>query len=395
MRFLLTFFFFTAALLAGSYSYATEYTIEIGWTIEETEGIELAGFCLYDHQQVMVCETTAPAETMICTVDIPGTEATFTLVSYSTDGVESDHSDPFVIVFEEPLPLEAVISKTQTEGSLTVNFDASASTGQITQYSWNFNDGSQLDSNAITNHTFPAPGTYTIALTVQDENATSTTEQEVTLTQSSGDNQPPTAALSADPANGISPLIVTFNAGGSSDPDGDALTYSWNFGDGITADDAGSEIVHTYVVPTTGTISYTATVTVADSQSSSTADLPIMVTNDGSGGGATPTATITASRTSGPAPVTVTFSGADSTPSEQPTGTITQYSWDFGDGSTGSGLEVQHTFTDPGSYTVELTVTDSNVKQGVTTMIIVAQTPGAQNNVPVLIQVYDLLLLKN
>jgi PKD repeat protein len=37
-------------------------------------------------------------------------------------------------------------------------------------------------------------------------------------------------------------------------------------------------------------------------------------------------------------------------------GTITSYSWDFGDGSTGSGRQVSHTFTAPSSYTVTLTV---------------------------------------
>jgi len=42
------------------------------------------------------------------------------------------------------------------------------------------------------------------------------------------------------------------------------------------------------------------------------------------------------------------------------------YRWDFGDGSTGSGQSVSHSYLLPGSYTVTLTVTDAN-GQSVTT----------------------------
>ena len=41
------------------------------------------------------------------------------------------------------------------------------------------------------------------------------------------------------------------------------------------------------------------------------------------------------------------------------TGKIELYQWDFGDGGTASGATVEHTYTTPWRYTVELTVTDS------------------------------------
>jgi hypothetical protein len=57
--------------------------------------------------------------------------------------------------------------------------------------------------------------------------------------------------------------------------------------------------------------------------------------------------------TSGPAPLQVQFS-ANSEP-----GITTTWSWDFGDGSYGSGINPVHTYTTPGTYTVKLTVRQS------------------------------------
>lgn len=47
-----------------------------------------------------------------------------------------------------------------------------------------------------------------------------------------GGNAAPTAVASAAPTSGLAPLNVQFTGSGSSDPDGDALSYSWNFDDG-------------------------------------------------------------------------------------------------------------------------------------------------------------------
>ncbi len=59
----------------------------------------------------------------------------------------------------------------------------------------------------------------------------------------------------------------------------------------------------------------------------------------------------------GPAPLTVNFDGSASTAVN---GTIVTYEWDFGDGSTGTGANVSHTYTQPGEYFASLNVTDSN-----------------------------------
>ncbi|WP_052808100.1 PKD domain-containing protein [Methyloterricola oryzae] len=67
-----------------------------------------------------------------------------------------------------------------------------------------------------------------------------------------------------------------------------------------------------------------------------------------------PAALATASASNGIAPLEVQFSGTDSSDD----GTITRYSWDFGDGSSSTEPNPTHTFTFAGTFAVKLTVTD-------------------------------------
>lgn len=76
-------------------------------------------------------------------------------------------------------------------------------------------------------------------------------------------NRAPVAAAIGNPTNGPAPLNVAFDATGSSDPDGDALTFSWNFGDGTTG--TGATPTHTYAQAGT----YNAVVTVSDGRGGS------------------------------------------------------------------------------------------------------------------------------
>lgn len=54
-------------------------------------------------------------------------------------------------------------------------------------------------------------------------------------------------------------------------------------------------------------------------------------------------------------------------------GNITSYTWDFGDGAQADGVTIEHTFANPGTYTVMLTITDINGKTATTTHIITIQ----------------------
>jgi uncharacterized repeat protein (TIGR01451 family) len=70
---------------------------------------------------------------------------------------------------------------------------------------------------------------------------------------------PPVARIVATPTRGFAPLGVTFDAGTSTDVDGDIVSYEWTFGDGGSA--LGRLVTHTYVTPATRT----ATLKVTDS----------------------------------------------------------------------------------------------------------------------------------
>ena len=70
------------------------------------------------------------------------------------------------------------------------------------------------------------------------------TIRRITVT---GANQPPTAVIQATPTSGPAPLTVQFDGGGSSDPEGSALTYAWDLdGDGAYDDATGVTASWTY-----------------------------------------------------------------------------------------------------------------------------------------------------
>lgn len=73
-------------------------------------------------------------------------------------------------------------------------------------------------------------------------------------------NFPPQASLLAGPVSGPAPLTTNFDASGSTDPEGTALSYLWDFGDGNSATSAITQ--HTYNA--TGIQSFNAVLTVTD-----------------------------------------------------------------------------------------------------------------------------------
>jgi len=140
--------------------------------------------------------------------------------------------------------------------NLSCDFDGSASSdpdGTIAAYAWDFGDG-YGGTGATPNHVYVAAGTYHAVLTITDnEGATGTDEQDVTVSKA---NYLPLAIFYATCAG----LSCDFNASASSDPDGTIVDYAWDFGDGNGRSGNSATTSHTYASGG----SYNVTLTVTD-----------------------------------------------------------------------------------------------------------------------------------
>ena len=146
-------------------------------------------------------------------------------------------------------------------------------------------------------------------------------------------------------APGQSCNAFTFDGSSSSDPDHDALTYHWKFGDGQTAD--GMRVRHVYEEAG----EYHVVLEVTDSSL-----LPCGVSRiEQTVHVNTPPTAVLEAPAAACAASAVRFSAAKS--SDSPSETL-RYRWEFGDGATAEGVEATHAFVAGGRYLVQLTVDD-------------------------------------
>ncbi len=165
---------------------------------------------------------------------------------------------------------------------------------------------------------------------------------------------PPTGTITQPPGDTSVTQGTGVNFQGTgTDPQGEALTVNWTFGDGGTG--TGYSASHTY----TSTGTYTVTMTVTDTSALSDPSPPtrtITVTAPQQSGPPTGTITTPSGSTSAYAGYDVNFAGTGTDPKgESLTGT-----WDFGDGNTATGFSVSHTFNSAGIYTVTFTVKNTD-----------------------------------
>ena len=172
------------------------------------------------------------------------------------------------------------------------------------------------------------------------------------------DNRPPQAMLALSSVSGMAPLLVTGNGSGSTDPDGQVLTYAWNFGDGTIA--TGVAPNHTYTQRGT----YIVTLTVSDPYGmTATASQTVYATNRA------PLVTASAPVTDGSGTLAVLFSATAS----DADGDVMSYAWNFGDGATSpaatNGANPQHSYG-VGTYTSTVTADDGHGASATATVTI-------------------------
>ncbi|AKB57277.1 cell surface protein [Methanosarcina barkeri 227] len=238
---------------------------------------------------------------------------------------------------------------------LTVNF-TDASTGNVSSYSWDFDDDGTVDSteqNPV--YTYTAAGNYTVNLTVANADGNDSEVKTDYIVVSESLPGAPVANFTANVTSGIAPLDVQFTDAST----GNVSSYSWDFDNDGTVDSTEQNPVYNY----TAAGNYTVNLTVTGQEGSdSEVKTDYIVVSEPLPG--VPVANFTANRTSGKAPLDVQFTDAS-------IGNISSYSWDFNNDGTVDSTEQNplYTYDAVGTYTVNLTVSnedgnDSEVKTG-------------------------------
>ncbi len=227
--------------------------------------------------------------------------------------------------------------------------------GYLTQWIWNFGDGSPVQTINFPpmpvpynpTHTYTSPGTYMVTLTVSNSKGCSDTYQApVTIARL------PVAGFSYQ--GNCQDLATAFFDNSNPNGGGQITGWHWDFGDAISGTPNTSLLQypsHTYSVPGPYTVTLIITNlngckdTIAKGIMVKTSPL-VDFTND--------TACLG----------TATHFWADTLVSDPLA--IAQYLWDFGDNNTSLVRNASNTYVAPGTYTVSLTITDtagcSNVK---------------------------------
>jgi PKD repeat protein len=269
-------------------------------------------------------------------------------------------------------PTAAFVVSSPATANTAITFDASGSCagalaggsclsgGTITSYSWNFGDGTSAAGQVAT-HSYAVAGTYTATLTVSnDRGLAASTSQTVSVASVAA----PSGDWTFSPTPAVVGQTIFFNADAVRAAPGHSLTqFTWNFGDGSAAA-SGLQTSHVFAAAAT----YNVSLSVADDAGQKTVISKTIAVGTGN-----PQPVVTFSPASPDTATTVAFNSSGTTTSGG--ATITAYAWDFGDPSAATSDQTS-TVANPthrfqraggGTYTVRLTVTDSQGRTGTTT----------------------------
>jgi len=210
------------------------------------------------------------------------------------------------------------------------------STGNIIAWDWDFGDGTANTSQNPT-HQYASAGQYTVSLTITDSGSHQETKTVTNFITVAND---PGASFVADSTVNHINTNITFTD--SSTSNGTISAWSWDFGDGTTS--TLQNPVHQY----TSSGQYTVSLTITDEFGSDTMTRTNYIAID-----VPPTAAFVSDIQSAGTNENITFTDQSTS-----FGTISAWSWDFGDGNTSTLQNPVHQYTSSGNYTVSLTVTD-------------------------------------
>jgi PKD repeat protein len=261
-----------------------------------------------------------------------------------------------VVSPDDGMPVAPVADFTFTSTELKTDFiDTSDSTdGSVTAWSWDFGEGSTSSEQNPT-HTYAGRGTYTVMLAVTDNNgATDSFSQQVSVTEA--DDQPPTtpAYLQVEAVT-----LSTINISWSSSTDNVAVAFYDIFRDGVALTTATGTSYSDRGLASGEAHEYRVCAQDAAGNQSHLTDAVTATTN------VAPTAAFTFSSE-------YLVTGFSDTSSDSD-GTLTNWSWNFGDGRVSSSKNPHHTYANKGTYTVVLTVTDNNGATNATSRSVVAK----------------------
>ena len=289
----------------------------------------------------------SPAK-IACTFNLTGREpGRWNVVVVNYDQKSGALGSGFEITQPQPVP-EFTAEPIFGTAPLTVRF-IDQSTNSPSLWLWNFGDGTTVagldQQNPV--HTYQQPGQYTVLLQATNRGGSAQLVKQAFITVVST----PIASFTAEPNRGTSPLLVQFNDTSSGKP----VKWFWSFGDGGFSTQENP--YHLYQKAG----NYTVSLTVYNQAGSDTVTKTDLVRAT-----SRPVAAFTANRTAGVAPLTVQFTDLSE-------GSPTSWSWKFGDDGGFTEQNPVRVFTDPGVYSVQLTVSNSagtstEVKEGYITV---------------------------
>ena len=200
-------------------------------------------------------------------------------------------------------------------------------------------------------------GAYTIQAIAIDTASQESSDSTSIIIDNVNDSPIADAGLdqSVSDGDGDGQEIITLNGSGSYDPDGTIASYEWKEGEAILGT---AEIIdHSFAVG-----AHTVTLIVTDDKGAVSSDEAIVTVFENQA----PTADAGPDQVAYAGDV-VNFDGTGSSDSD---GSITSYSWDFGDGSTAGGSTASHTYAASGDYVVTLSVTDNGGKTAEDTAVV-------------------------